>query len=151
MNRFGKLAIISSGALLLIGSFTACSHKYKDPEYRAGKMVSIVAHKLELNEMQKGKLEKLSERMLHARKTMREGISSNKDEIGNLLSQATLDEKKILGMVSEHTRMINRQAPEIVSAMADFYNSLNPEQRTELREHIDKMHQRHGHHHNHHG
>jgi len=152
MNKFGKLAIIGTSALLLIGSFTACSHKYRDPEYRAGKMVEMVAHKLELDEQQKGKLNSLSEKMLSSKKIMREKFASNKGEIEMILSQPTLDEKKILGMVNEHTRFINQQAPEIVAAMADFYNSLSTEQRSELRERMEKMHKYYGrgHHFGHH-
>lgn len=152
MNKFTRLAIIGSGAVLIIGSFTACSHKYRDPEYRATKMVEWVADDLELNDAQKNKFTKFSEKMLLSRKNMREQFSSNKTEINEILSQATLDQKRILGMVRKHTQTMNEQAPEIVAAMAEFYNSLNPEQRIKLREHMDKMHQRHGgrHHFGHH-
>ncbi|MDH5185032.1 MAG: Spy/CpxP family protein refolding chaperone [Gammaproteobacteria bacterium] len=153
MNRFTRLVIIGSGAVLIIGSITACSHKYREPEYRATKMLEWVADDLELNDVQKDKLTKLSEKMLQSRKNMREQFSRSKDEINQMLSQPTLDQKKILAMVRTHTQSMNEQAPDIIAAMADFYNTLSSEQRVKLREHMDKMHKRHGggHHYGHHG
>ena len=144
MNKLGKLAVIGSGTLLLITSFTACSHKYRNPEYRADKMVEMVTDKLELNEQQQSKLQSLHEKLRTSRKVMRDKFSSSKEDIETLLSQSTLDEKKILDMVNEHTQFINQQAPDIVAAMGDFYYSLDIEQRTELREHMEKMQKHHG-------
>lgn len=153
MNRLKKLAIIGTGTLLVIGSISACSHKYRDPEHRAQKMVEWVADDLELNEAQKDKLNILSKKMLTSRKQMREQFSSSRDEMKNMLSQPKLDEKKILRMVHKHTQAMNEQAPGIVAAMADFYNTLSPEQRTNLGKKMDGMHKRHGgrHHFGHHG
>ncbi|MDH5360568.1 MAG: Spy/CpxP family protein refolding chaperone [Gammaproteobacteria bacterium] len=153
MNKLGKLAIIGSGTLLLITSFTACSHKYRNPEYRADKMVEMVTNKLELNEQQQSKLQSLHEKLRSSRKVMREKSSSSKGDIETLLSQSTLDEKKILDMINEHTQFINQQAPDIVAAMSDFYNSLDTKQRIELREHMVKIQIYHGRgdHYGHHG
>lgn len=153
MNRLNKSVIIGSAALLLISSLTACSHRYRDPEYRATKMTEWIADELELNTSQKEKLSALSKQMLQSRKLMREKVAHNKDELKHMLTQASLDQKKILGMVRSHTDAMNEQAPEIVAAMAAFYNTLTAEQRQELRAHMEKMHKRHGgrHYFGHHG
>ena len=63
-----------------------------------------------------------------------------------MLESPQLDRQKVLTILESKTQLVNQFAPQIVNAFGDFYDSLNEEQRTELRVHIDKFAE-HGKHH----
>lgn len=145
MKRISKIVIITSGAVLLAGSIAACSHHHRTPEQRAEWMTEKVSKELKLDDAQQAKFKALSEDMLAVRKQMRSEFGSDRDQVLDLLDQPKLDQARILGMVKEHTRTINEQAPKIVAAMGDFYDSLSPEQQAEVREFVKEHHGHHRH------
>ena len=145
MKRISKIVIIAGGAVLLAGSIAACSH-HRGPEQRAEWMMEKVSKELKLDEAQQAKLKVLSDDMLAVRKQMRSEFGSDRDQVLGLLDQPKLDQAKILGMVKEHTQTINQQAPKIVAALGDFYDSLSPEQQAEVRKFAKEHHE---HHHRH--
>jgi hypothetical protein len=59
------------------------------------------------------------------------------------LSQPTLDQAKALQMVQQKTQMINDKAPQIIASIAGFLDSLDSEQKKELREHLGERMSRH--------
>lgn len=144
MKRITKFAIIGTGALLLVGSFTAC-HRHREPEQRAEWMMEKVSKELKLDQAQQEKLKTLSDEMLAVRKAMKKEFGNGREQLLALIDQPKLDQAKVLGMIQSHTQTINQRAPKIVAAMGDFYDSLSPEQQTEVRQFVKEHHEHHGH------
>jgi len=48
------------------------------------------------------------------------------------------DRARALGLLDEKTRAVQANSPEVITALADFYDSLNPAQQTEVRERLAK-------------
>jgi protein CpxP len=142
MKRITKFVIIGTGALLLVGSISAC-HRHREPEQRAEWMMEKVSKELKLDQAQQAKFKVLSDEMLATRKAMKQEFGDDREQVLSLLEQPKLDQAKILGMVREHTQAINNSAPKVVAALGDFYDSLTLEQQAEVREFVKE---RHGHH-----
>jgi Spy/CpxP family protein refolding chaperone len=103
-------------------------------------VVEKVSKKLELNETQKIKLVNLKDELLAVRKTMRSDRDEKRAEVLAMMKQPTLDREKVNTMVQQKINVASTQAPVVIDAMADFYDSLDDAQRAELVEHIeDKM------------
>ncbi|WP_455206761.1 Spy/CpxP family protein refolding chaperone [Kaarinaea lacus] len=139
------MTILISGAVV-IGTVTACGHhRYQDPEKHGAWLMEKVTDELELNDSQKAKLEAVRKEILTVRKDMHADRENFRDEILTMLDQPALDRQKALSMVEQKTQSINQHAPQVINALAEFYDSLSDEQRKELREHIADMGQHHHH------
>ena len=137
-----RTIIVITAGTLLIGGVAACKHKMHSatPEERGEWVVEKVSKKLELNETQKIKLVNLKDELLAVRKTMRSDRDEKRAEVLAMLQQPTLDREKANTMVQQKINVASTQAPVVIDAMADFYDSLDDAQRAELVEHIeDKM------------
>ena len=137
-----RTIIVITAGTLLIGGVTACKHKMHSAtaEERGEWVVEKVSKKLELNETQKIKLVNLKDELLAVRKTMRSDRDEKRAEVLAMMKQPTLDREKVNSMVQQKINVASTQAPVVIDAMADFYDSLDDAQRAELVEHIeDKM------------
>ena len=144
-----KTAMIVLGlfitTVVLMGAFTGCGFRHKSPEARADHMVDKVTKKLNLNDAQVVKLKMVKDEFLKARQDMKANRQEMKTSVLEMLEQPKLDQQRVLSLVKEKTRNVNDKAPQVVAALADFYDSLSPEQQQTLRENVkDKMeHRRH--------
>ena len=137
-----RTIIVITAGTLLIGGVAACKHKMHSatPEERGEWVVEKVSKKLELNETQKIKLVNLKDELLAVRKTMRSDRDEKRAEVLAMMKQPTLDRVKVNTMVQQKINVASTQAPVVIDAMADFYDSLDDAQSAELVEHIeDKM------------
>ncbi len=107
-------------------------------EQRAERMVERIAGKLDLNQEQIAKLDKLKEDLLSLRTEMRENRSQHKQELMALITAPTLDQDKVLNMLKEKTQAEEQRAPEMIAAIANFSDSLTVEQKQELAETLEK-------------
>lgn len=133
MKRITKISLIGAGTLAMILTISGCNH-FSSPENRAEWMVDRINNKLELTDVQQTKLKALSEEMLSSRKAMKLKFSDSHNQVAALFEQTTLDQNKALGILQSHTQMIEEQAPVMISAFANFYDSLDIEQQAEVRE-----------------
>ena len=134
------------------GSMRGGMHDQGHMAQRQGKMLERVASRLDLDEAQKQKLAALAIQMQVQRQAMMEGMKPARDEMLSLLSGPTFDQARAQALVQEKTQQVQAQAPQLITAMADFYDSLRPEQQAKVREfaqsraeRADKKH--HGSHH----
>ena len=78
-------------------------------------------------------------------------VRSNRNEhremVQQLLSEPTMDQVKVLQMVQQKTQVINDRAPQLIASLAGFLDSLDSEQKKELREHMGEHMSRHQEHH----
>ena len=105
----------------------------------------LVKH-LELNDEQQKNFEALIKEFRTTRKEMQKNSKQGRDEMLSLLNADKLDQDKAHGLVEGKASAVQNKAPEIIAAIANFTDSLSPEQRQQLRERItdrmDFMHER---------
>lgn len=141
MKRITKISLIGAVTLVLVTTISACNH-FKSPENRAEWMMDKVSNKLELTDIQQTKLKALSEEMLSSRKAMKSKFGDSREQIVALFEQPTLDQKKALSLVQSKTQMIEEKAPVIITAFANFYDSLDAEQQSEVRDFVQEHKER---------
>jgi protein CpxP len=139
MKRISKFSILVVGALVVIGSFSACSFR-GDPEQRAQWMQEKVAKKLELDDAQQVQLKNVSEQILAAREGTKEQFGDDREQLLALLEQPTLDQDKILSLVRSRTEALNERAPDVIAAIGEFYDGLTAEQQAQIREFAQQHH-----------
>ncbi|MDB5931828.1 MAG: hypothetical protein JWR60_3535 [Polaromonas sp.] len=130
-------------ASLLAGSLTACASRYAghdaamSPEQsaqRREKMIERVAGKLDLNPDQKARLSMLAGK-LHAQRIALMGQGTGpRAEFSALLAGDKFDAARAQALVNQKTAALQAGSPEVIAALADFYNSLNPAQQQKVRE-----------------
>lgn len=112
-------------------------HRFGDPEKRAEWMMERVESKLELNTGQTAKLQSLVDELMAVRSDFTQDREAKKDQLLDLVAADTLDQQTLLDMVTEKTRSVDQQAPEIIAAIAGFTDSLDAGQRAELVEMLE--------------
>lgn len=130
------------GATIVAGGLTACSssHHHRGPmtaekmsEVR-GKVVDRVSSKLDLNDAQKLKLNALADKMEAQRTAFVGKAADPRAEMQAIVSGDKFDRARAQSLLEEKTRAIQANSPEVITALADFYDSLNAEQQQKVRE-----------------
>lgn len=107
-----------------------------------GKAVLRISSKLELDEAQKAKLNLLADK-LEAQRSLLAGTGAGpRADVASLLGEGRFDRARAQTLLDEKTRAVQAMGPEIIAAMGDFYDSLNPQQQAKVRE---RLQGRHGH------
>lgn len=135
------------GASVLLGSLTGCGTRGDGPRWQANaeesaqfreKMVERVSGKLDLNAEQKQRLTVLAEK-LHAQRLALMGDKPNpRADIQALVAGERFDRARAQTLVAEKTAALTSQSPEVIAAMGDFYDSLNPAQQQKVREFMNR-------------
>lgn len=138
------------GATIVVGGLSACGHRHEghgmhmsaeDHAKFRNKMVDRMASKLDLTAEQKQRAATLADK-LHEQRMALVGTTTNpRAEVQALVAGATFDKARAQALITEKTAALNAKSPQVVAAMADFYDSLNPAQQAKVR---DFMHGRHG-------
>ena len=147
MKTWIKRSLIAVTGLALIGGgLAACGHhrhhgwgamSEADAAQMKTKMVDRVSSKLDLDAAQKAKLATLADTVREQRKAF-VGTSGNpRDELQALMAGTTFDRSKASALVAGKVAAVNTASPAVVAALADFYDSLKPEQQTKVREFLN--------------
>lgn len=132
------------GATIVLGGLTACAghrHGEMGPEKIAeirGKVVNRVSSKLDLNDAQKLKLNALADTLQAQRAAFKGKTPDPRAEVQAIVAGATFDRARAQALMEEKTRAVQTASPEVIAAMADFYDSLNPAQQQKVRDMMDK-------------
>ena len=130
------------GATIVMGGLTACSsgHHHRGPmtaekmsEVR-GKVVDRVSSKLDLNDAQKQKLNVLADKMEAQRTAFVGKAADPRAEMQAIVSGDKFDRARAQSLLEEKTRAVQANSPEVITALADFYDSLNAEQQQKVRD-----------------
>jgi len=97
-----------------------------------------VTSKLSLNEEQKQKFSTLSKRMVTLVQQARSQSGDHKAMLQGLISDQPLDQAALLERINLKTSMINQHAPEMVTLLANFVDSLDSDQKSDLKEMIEQ-------------
>ncbi len=139
------------GAGALLGGFAAFAHgrhgwhpmNEQDAVAMQARMVDKVAQKLDLDANQKARLAVLGDRLREQRTALMGAPGTDpRTEVQSLIAGPTFDRTKASLMVETKVSAVNAKSPAVITALADFYDSLRPEQQTKVRE----MMARHQHH-----
>jgi len=117
------------------------------PEKKAEYVTDKITENLELDAIQQEYLMVLSGDLLEIMHEVRSNRSEHREMVQQLLSEPTMDQVKVLQMVQQKTQMINDEAPQLIASFAGFLDSLDSEQKKELRDHMGEHMSRHQEHH----
>lgn len=134
------------GASIVLGGLAACGHSRhgygsmsaEDQAQMRGKIVEKVSSKLELNAEQKQRLNVLADKLQEQRAALVGKTTNPRAEVQALVAGDKFDRSRAQTLLTEKTAAITGKSPEVIHAMADFYDSLNPAQQTKVREAMQK-------------
>lgn len=139
-----RVLIALTTVTVVLGGLLACGfrghgewNEARMTEMR-GKMVERISDKLELDAPQKLKLEALAAEMETQHKALRGGSANPRDDVRALIAGNQFDRSKAQALLDQKTAAVQQQAPQVLTAMADFYDSLTPAQQQKVREYLDK-------------
>jgi protein CpxP len=144
MNVFIKRTVIGLfSAAVLAPGLTACGHRTpgfgdnvsaeQSAQHRS-KMVERVSGKLDLNPDQKQRLNLLADKLHEQRLAVMGQTTNPRAEISALVAGDKFDKARAQTLVTEKTTAVQAKSPEVIAAMADFYDSLNPAQQQKVRD-----------------
>jgi periplasmic protein CpxP/Spy len=137
------------GASILVGGLTACGtggHRggHHGGDWSAervtemrGKVIDKVSSKLELNDAQKQKLGALADEMIASRTAFRGKDSDPRADFKAMVAGEKFDRTRAQALLDQKTQVVQGNGPKMITAMADFYDSLNPAQQKQVRERME--------------
>jgi len=132
------ISVVTLGGLITYASPGEHFHKHGGMnEKKVEFIMNRISSKLDLNDVQKQNLLALKDTVKKQRELQKQ--ANPREELMSLLSVPVLDETKVLTMLQERTKKLNEAAPSVVSAIANFTNSLSNEQREKIKTFAKKM------------
>jgi Spy/CpxP family protein refolding chaperone len=132
------------GATIIMGGLTACGHRYdgrhgwnmsaEDRVKFRDRMIDRVSNKLDLNEDQKKRLVVLAGKLHEQRAALAGQAGDTRAAVQALVAGDKFDRARAQALVSEKTAAVTAKSPEVIAALADFYDSLTPAQQAKVRE-----------------
>ena len=147
MKSWIKKSLIGfASATVLLGGLTACGGRGHHGEGWStervsevrGKVVDKISGKLALDEAQKQKLGVLADQIIASRSAFRGDAADPRADFTALIAGEKFDRSAAQTMLEKKTEAIQGNAPQTINALADFYDSLNPEQQKQVREKLEK-------------
>ena len=137
-----KRALVTAiGAVFVVGAFSACTAgrhggpmSEADGVERQAKMVDYAGKKLDLNEVQKQRLNVLGDKLREQRASLMGTSKDPREDIKALVAGDKMDRSKAQALVDDKTSAIKAKSPELIAAAADFFDSLNPAQQQQVRD-----------------
>jgi len=134
-----RILFVVAGLGLTTSLVMASSNYYQQGCGQPGdRMVKKISYELELNPDQHQKLVALKGKVQGARQQFRAAHGDFHTDALKLLEESSLDRNKAISMINTRADAVRSNAPQVVDAAGDFYDSLNTEQRKKLREKISE-------------
>ena len=147
LYRRWKGTVFSAFAVtLLVAGMSACGHREHDISasmsaeqfaQKRDKVVEKVSTKLDLTQDQRARLAVLGDKLFAQRAALIGQTTNPRAEMKALVAGNTFDEARAKALVNEKTAALMAQSPDVITAMASFYNSLNTEQQQKVRDYMD--------------
>ena len=147
MKPWIKKSLIGLASVtVLLGGLTACGGRgYHGDGWNAervsevrGKVVEKISSKLDLNAEQKQKLGALADQIIASRAAFRGDSANPRAEFAALIAGEKFDRAAAQALLEKKTQAVQGNAPQTIDALANFYDSLNPEQQKVVREKLEK-------------
>ncbi len=138
------------GVTLVAGGLSACGH-HRDHGWGANvtpeqfvqqrdKMVDRAASKLDLNAEQKKLLAAVGDKLFEQRRAVMGQTTDPRAELKALMAGPKFDTAKAQALVTDKTTAMQAKSPETLTALAAFYDSLNPAQQQKVRDLMEARH-----------
>jgi Spy/CpxP family protein refolding chaperone len=98
------------------------------------RVIERVGSRLELDAAQKARLGVLADRLRESRNALVANSAAPRDEMQALIAGASFDRARAQTLLNAQLGTVAAQSPALVAALADFYDSLRPEQQAKVRE-----------------
>ena len=147
--KFKKTVISLIGATILVSAISACNrspwshHSSANPEKTVAWIKEEIDDRLDLTDSQNIELDALADQLVILYKERKAVKNSQKTIARELFTSPTMDQTKALALVTEHTQFVSQKAPEVISAVAQFTDSLSAEQKQQIGDRFDKWIKRH--------
>lgn len=136
------------GASALLGGVTACSTAQRrhggwqssggeEATRFKGQALDKITARLALDAAQKAKLAVLADRLQEQRQALR-GSTDPRSEIASLVADESFDRWHAQDLVNAKLQAVRDKSPQLIAAMAEFYDSLTPEQQRKVREFLQR-------------
>jgi len=133
------------GAGIAVGGLAACGHwrGHEGPHGAAHearwseRMVDRLARRLDLDAAQKARLEVLATRLREQRASI-VGATDPRGQVQALVAGERFDRAAAQALLQDKMAAVQARSPEVIAALADFYDSLRPEQQARVREHLQE-------------
>ena len=100
--------------------------------------MDIIAEVLDLDGVQKDKLQGVHNTMKEARQAFAQVRLQTIDEVLGLVTSDTLDQNQIQQIVKRHQSLVDTFAPQVTAKIAEFHAILTPAQKSKAAEFIEK-------------
>lgn len=139
-----RLLAVIAGVALLGGGLAACGHRDRHAGWSdervtemRGRAVERVSSHLDLTPAQRARLDTLADAMLAARRELR-GEGDPRAGLRALVAGDRFDREGARRLFDARTQALGAQGPQVITAFAEFYDSLDARQQQLLRERMDK-------------
>ncbi len=137
------------GATALFGTFAAYSHhahhhfgwqtmSEEDAAKMKARVIEKVGARLDLDDAQKAKLGVLADKLREQRNAIVGETKDPRAELQSLIAGPSFDRNKAAVLVQAKTQAVQVGSPAVIAALADFYDSLKPEQQAKVREFMQR-------------
>lgn len=111
-------------------------------------MVDFASRKLDLDATQRAKLEVLASTLQAKRATLVRDPANPRAELQALIAGPSFDRNQAAVLLQSKLATVQTQSPEVINAFGDFFDSLRPEQQSQLRDALQRgmRHRHHGRH-----
>ena len=99
-----------------------------------GKIVERVSGKLDLNDAQKRKLNALADQLQAQRMALVGSMPDPRARVQALVADDKFDRAQAQALLQEKTQAVQAHSPDVLNALADFYDSLDAGQQQKVRE-----------------
>jgi protein CpxP len=146
MKRWIKRTFVAVfGTAILIGGLTACgTHRggwnnmsAADSAQMRERVLERAGKELKLDDAQKQKLATLADKLRDSRVAVM-GATDPRADMQALVAGPKFDRANAQALVEAKTAAVRTRSPEVITAAADFFDSLKPEQQQQVREFMNK-------------
>ena len=152
MNRWIKRTLIGVfGAAALFGGLAAYAHNHgacqgwhamgeSDSAAMRARMIDRVSKHMALDAAQKAKLATLADRLHAQHQALMGNATDPRAALQGLVAGTAFDRAQASALVAAKVDAMKAGSPAVIDALADFYDSLKPEQQAQVRAFIDRHH-----------
>jgi Spy/CpxP family protein refolding chaperone len=136
------------GGAVLLGGLAACGQRHEgwhrsqisqeDAAKWRERVLERAGKELQLDAGQKLKLGAAFDQLRQHRNTVVASLADPRAELRALVGGERLDRARAQAWVDEKTQVLRGDSPRTIGALADFYDSLRPDQQAKLRTWLDR-------------
>lgn len=129
--------------VLGLSVFSGC--RRHSPQKRAEFVVDYVTEALDLTQSQQEQLNQIKDELIDQGRQMHSDKAMYRDEIVAQLRSEEIDQERLKSLVGKHRARMDELMNLMIPRLADFHQTLTPEQKTKLVNKIEKFDKCHSH------